>query len=174
MRSIPEPTLLAIDPGTKEMGVAIFQGDNLEYYGVKTINRNRDAAARLKAGLSAIKNLVERFHPSVLVMEKSFFAQSKRSSILNVLTDEIQRYAFNLKIRICGYAPTAVKKITCGSGKATKAEVAKTVASLYPELARHLGYREEWKRKYWHNMFDAVAIGIAFQKQERTLSSLAT
>ena len=118
-----------------------------------------------------IKNLISRFYPSVLVMEKTFFSPANRSSILNVFTDEMQRYALKQGLRVVGFAPTTVKKMVLGKGKATKAEVARKVVSYHPELIRYLNFREDYKLKYWQNMFDAVAVGLTFQKRERTLSS---
>src|SRR4030042_418672 len=171
MKSRPEPTIIAIDPGTAEMGVAVFEGDSLEYFGVKAIKRKTNADQRVKARLATVKKLINRFHPSVLVMEKTFFSRINRSSILNVLTDEIQHYAFRQGLRICGFAPTTVKKMVTGNGKATKADVARKVASQHPELIRYLNFREDYRRKYWQNMFDAVAVGLTFQKREKMLSS---
>src|SRR5262245_57495 len=40
-------TILAIDPGTKEIGFAVFSGAQLEYYGVKTFKRRSPAFAFL-------------------------------------------------------------------------------------------------------------------------------
>jgi len=35
------PTILAIDPSTKEAGVAVLSGPELQYFGVKTFRRHQ-------------------------------------------------------------------------------------------------------------------------------------
>jgi len=171
MRIGADPTVLAIDPGTKEMGVAVFHGESLEYFGVKTINRKKTSVDRLNLAMKIVIDMIRLHRPQVLVMEKSFFYKTKRSSVLNVLTSEIRKYAFNKGMRLSGYAPTAVKKLISGSGKANKAEVARNVVKYYPELKRYLHFREDWRIKYWQNMFDAVALGIMFQMREKSIYS---
>jgi Holliday junction resolvasome RuvABC endonuclease subunit len=80
--------------------------------------------------------------------------------MLNALFDEIQLLAKKKKLTFVSYAPSTVKKFTCGNGWASKKEVATVVVSKYPELKVFLTQDRAWKERFHHNMFDAVAIGI--------------
>jgi Holliday junction resolvasome RuvABC endonuclease subunit len=57
-------------------------------------------------------------------------------------------------------ATNTVRKALCGNGAASKKEVARVVASRYPELKSYLTSDRRWKEKYYFNMFDAVALGL--------------
>jgi len=53
-----------------------------------------------------------------------------------------------------------VKKAICGNGHASKYEVARVIASRFPELKVYLTQDRKWKEAYHQNMFDAVALGV--------------
>jgi len=155
--------ILGIDPGTKETGVALLEEDELLYFGVKTLKKQGKRAPRhvLDRARKQILALIERYQPQVLVMEKTFVIRNRNSALLNVLADEIKALARGEGLKIHEYAPTMVKKFICGTGKATKMEVAQKIASQYPELKRYLDPGKglnRCKEGYWQNMFDAVAL----------------
>ena len=50
--------ILAIDPGTREMGVALLEGDKLVYHGVKAIKRGKSPHETLKEGRRLILRLI--------------------------------------------------------------------------------------------------------------------
>ena len=76
--------LLAIDPGTREMGIAFFEKGKLIHYGVKVINRKKSPRKTLKEGRKVILRLIKDFKLQVLVAEKSFFVQSRNLALLSV------------------------------------------------------------------------------------------
>ena len=107
-----------------------------------------------------IKRLIADYDPEMLAIEKTFIIQ-KSAALLNVVAEEIKAVAGEQKLVICEYAPTAVRKLICQAGKATKAEAAKVVVQRFPELSRYLNRQSKWEAIYWANMFDAVAVGLA-------------
>jgi crossover junction endodeoxyribonuclease RuvC len=151
--------ILAIDPGTKEIGVAVFEGEELLYYGVKTIKTRNSPQEVLRRVAWVIKQLIADFDPEILAIEKTFIIQ-KSAALLNVSADEIKATARQAGIKIHEYAPTLVRKQVCGTGKATKKETAKRVAERYPVLSRYLTNRTKWEEMYYANLFDAVALGM--------------
>ena len=60
-----------------------------------------------------------------------------------------------------------VRKIVCGNGNATKQEMAKFLAMLYPELRVRLNQDRKYKERYWGHMFDAVGLGTCYLKDTK-------
>ena len=167
--------ILGIDPGTKETGVALLEGDELLYFGVKTLKRQGKRVPRyvLDRARRQIMTMIERYQPQVLAMEKTFVIKNRNSALLNVLADEIKVLARGEGLKINEYTPTTVKKLICGTGKATKKEVARKIASYYPELKRYLDPGKglnRCKEGYWQNMFNAVALCLTHWAKNRRRS----
>src|SRR5262249_3282166 len=107
-----------------------------------------------------ISRLIAAYKPQCLAIEKMFFIQ-KSAALLNVTADEIKALARAEGLTIYEYAPTVVRKLICKTGRATKKDAAKVIASMYPELNRFLEQRTKWEELYYANMFDAVGVGVA-------------
>ena len=152
--------VLAIDPGTKHLGVAFFEGKDLVYHGVKTIKHLRLPQETLQEGKKVILRMINDFKPDVLVVEKTFFSNNRNSALLNVFADEIQSIGKRNKLIVEAYAANTVRKQICGNGSVSKDEVAKVIVSYYPELKPYLTSDRKWKETFHRNMFDAVALGL--------------
>ena len=50
--------------------------------------------------------------------------------------------------------PSSVRKRLCGSGRATKRDMARAVLARYPELKVYLAQNRKWKERFHGNMFD--------------------
>lgn len=152
---------LALDPGTREMGYAVLEGTELLYFGVHTFRRRTSARHLLAEGQRFVTDLLQTFYPQLFVIEKTFYAKSKRSALLHVFVEEMQRFATRHHLLVRAYAPTTVKKAITGHGAATKRHVAETLIQRgYPYLAKYLRTDLRTREKYWENMFDAVAVGL--------------
>ena len=158
---IKKNRILAIDPGTREMGVAVLENSHLVYHGVETFQKLPSSQDRLRQGRAAIARLIHDFRPTVLVVEKTFIGRNRNAALLNVLADEIVALGRRHGIVLVSLAPNTVKKAVAGYGWATKAELAKAVAARYPKLKAYLPPGRKWKQKQHYNMFDAVALGVA-------------
>ncbi len=152
--------ILAVDPGTKYMGVALLENGSIIHCGVKVIRNRRSPHEILRACRKIILRLINDFNPQVLVVEKTFFAQNRNTALLNVLVDEIRNIGRRKGLQVLGFAPSTMKKAICGNGRATKEEVARVVVSRFPELKVFLTQDRKWKERYHQNMFDAVALGV--------------
>lgn len=153
--------ILAIDPGTHYIGIAVLDGTKLAYYGVKTLPRYKPEREVLKEGRRVVRLLIDDFKPMTLVVEKTYFRNNRNGTLLNVFADEIVKTGRKRKLRVEVMATNTVRKMVCGDGKAIKQDVAKTIASLYPELLPYLSSDRRWKERVYYNMFDAVALGVA-------------
>ena len=152
--------ILAIDPGTKHMGAAFLDKGVIIYSGVKVIRHRKSPHETLRACRKIILRLISDFQPDTLVVEKTFFAQNRNTSLLNVLVDEIRTIGRRKGLRVLCFAPSTMKKTICGNGRATKEEIARVVVSKYPELKVFLTQDRKWKERFHQNMFDAVALGV--------------
>ena len=155
--------VLAIDPGTRAMGVALLEKGDLIYHGVKTISRGGSPHEKLNEGRKIVLRLIKDFKPQIMVVEKTFFANNRNSALLNVFADEIIIVGRRKGLKVLAFAPNVVKKAVCRNGWAKKDEVASAVVARYPELRVYLGQNRKWKSRYHANMFDAVALGMTIR-----------
>ena len=152
--------ILAIDPGTKEIGVAFLDGEKLIYHGVKAIPEDKSPNERLKEGREIIIRLINDFKPDILVVEKSFFANNRTASLLHAFINEIRAIGNKKGLKVVSYATSTVRKSVCGNGRASKKELSKVIVSRYPNLKVYLSQDRAWKELYHQNMFDAIALGL--------------
>ncbi len=157
--SQPNPIILSVDPGTREVGFALFNGAELLYYGVKTVTNRTSPGSVLETVTAFIKSLIEKYQPTTLAIEKMFITQ-KNSALLAVVAQQVKAVAKESNISIWEQAPSFIRKRICKSGRATKREAAKVIAERYPELVRYYNRTRHWEIEYYSNLFNAVAIGL--------------
>lgn len=156
-----EQKLLALDPGTKEMGIALFHGTDLFSYRVKTFRNGRKPHALLTQARDTMVKLLEEGEPDVVVIEKPFFARTKRSALLTFLVQELRERIGEGRVTLHEYTPREVRAVLLGRPNATKRDIARFVAGRFPELARYAEPTSHWQEKYWSHVFDAAALGLA-------------
>lgn len=154
-----KPVILALDPGTREMGVAVLQGDELLDYRVKTFRNGRKVKDLLIQASICMRSLMEQYRPDIVVIEKPFFAKTKRSALLVFLVQELRRRALLRGADLRLVSPLEVRAKLVGNAKATKRDVALKVIDHFPELREHFHPRDHWRERYWGHVFDAVAAG---------------
>ena len=166
MQRVVSNRFLAIDPGTREMGIAVLEGTKLVYHGVLVIRRGKSPRETLERACKSVARLIEDFRPQVLAIEKTFVRRNRHTALLNVVADEIVVLAKQSRLQVIGLSPSAVKKGICGDGWASKEEVAKAVLTRFPELKAYLVHERKWKERFHANMFDAVALGVVAQQHQ--------
>jgi crossover junction endodeoxyribonuclease RuvC len=152
--------ILAIDPGTHFMGIAFLEDGKLIYHAVKVIAKGQSPQGTLQRARDAVVRLIDDFEPNLIAVERTFFNQNRHTALLNVLFDEIRAVARRRRLAFISYAPSTIKKFTCGNGRAGKKQVATVVVSRFPELKVFLTQDRAWKERFHQNMFDAVALGL--------------
>lgn len=156
---IKPPTILAIDPGTKEIGVAVLTGPELCYYAVKTIRCRRPPRMLLAEISSCVVTLIQDYRPQTLVIEKPTLIQ-KNAALLHVAAAEMKQTARTLGLVVYEYAPTEVRRWICQGEPVTKREMALRIARRFPDLVPYLNQPTRAGELYWANMFDAVAVAV--------------
>src|SRR5512135_2366091 len=110
--------ILSIDPGTRYMGVALLENGSPLHVGVKTIKKGMSPHETLKAGRKIVLRLIRDYRPHALAVEKTFFANNRNSSLLNVFGDEIKSIGKRKKLKVISFAPNTIRKAICGNGRA--------------------------------------------------------
>jgi Holliday junction resolvasome RuvABC endonuclease subunit len=152
--------VLAIDPSTRGFGFAILEGPNrLIDWGVKETKIDKQ-----RKSLNLIEDLIERYQPSVIVVEDYAGKGSRRCRRIERLINDISKLASKRKIRVRSFSRIKVKQAFSECGASNKQEIATAIASRFPELAPRLPrFRKPWMSEdYRMSIFDAVALALAF------------
>ncbi len=152
--------IIAIDPGTKYIGYAIFEKEKLIYHGVETITNKYQSSEVIHEVKKIITRLINDFSPEVLAIEKTFFGNNQRCITLNKISRIIHLIGRRKGLVIKSYAVNTIRKIVCGDGHTKKQDVAKILVSIYPELRAYILENDNLKNRFHQNMFDAVAVGV--------------
>ena len=156
-----KPKILAIDPGTRLMGIAFLDDGRLLYHTVLVIDKDNSPQQTLQRARDALLRFINDFKPDLIAAERTFFnRRRKNTALLNVLFDEIRAIARRKKLIFIGHAPATVKKFTCGNGWASKKEVATVVVARFPQLKPYLHQTTASRERFHQNFFDAVALGL--------------
>ena len=142
------------------MGIAFLDSGRLIYHAVVVIDKGNSPQQTLQRARDAVLRFIDDLKPEVIAAERTFFSQNRNSALLNVLFDEIRSIARRKKLTFISYAPSTVKKFTCGNGWASKKEVAAVVVARFPQLKPYLHQTTASRERFHQNMFDAVAIGM--------------
>lgn len=158
--------ILGIDPGTRETGFAILSSRGLFDYGVENFTHRKTRKTLLSDVDRWLEKMIRFHRPKILVIEKSNLIRIKSSRNLKYLVERIEKIAKSHRIGVVELAPKSVRKILFGDGWGTKKETAKFIAhEHYPELRKFLNRGSKWQEQYWSNMFDAVAVALAYLKK---------
>jgi Holliday junction resolvasome RuvABC endonuclease subunit len=173
-------TILGIDPGTKEMGLAVLRGPKLLAYGVRTLRNGTRPHDIIGQARRIVLGAIERYEPSIVAIEEPLMLPTKRAALMSVIEQELRARAEELGIEVMELGPIEIRKRVVGNPKATKLEVAEALAqhgfeqlrSLVPKRPARavLGFRP--KDKYWLHMFDALALAVGVSEWSGSQSSV--
>jgi Holliday junction resolvasome RuvABC endonuclease subunit len=162
------PTILGIDPGTKEMGLAVLRGSELLFYGVRTLRNGTRPYDVIGQARRVVLAAVETHRPQTVAIEEPLLLPTKRAALLSVIAQELRARAEEVGLSVVELSPTSVRQRVVSNPKATKIDVAEHLVKSFPQLQRlvprrppipALGLRP--KDKYWLHMFDALALSLA-------------
>jgi crossover junction endodeoxyribonuclease RuvC len=156
---MPTDTLLALDPGLRELGFAVLRGSKLVASGVRPLfltptGRRVPQARRLLLGW------LKAYGPSVVIVERTYRHPTGTFDSVHRLAVSLLKAAGRRGYRTATYPTQTVRKAVAGNGNAPKREVARVLAAKYPALRVYLTQDKRWKERYWQNMFDALALAV--------------
>jgi Holliday junction resolvasome RuvABC endonuclease subunit len=160
--------LLAIDPGTREMGYASFLDDELADYGVKSIKQGRSAKDLLINLERILSRLIAEKHPSEIALEKNNFSQIRQNIRLTLAISRIRGIAKRGGIPVFELDPRTIRKVLLSNGNGTKRDLARFITALYPEMIYYLESNRKCRERYFQNAFDAIACGLTFIEMSST------
>lgn len=155
-------TILAIDPGLRELGWAVLQRRNIVAGGVLALRR-LPKAQRYSAARRQLLRWQRQHHAGTIVVEKTYRHPVPWLDGLDRLTRSLRRLASKEHLVFATYAPQRVRQVVLGNGKASKRAVAEFLSGEHQELRLHLTQDRKWKERHWQNHFDAVALGRCHQ-----------
>lgn len=154
--------ILALDPGTRDLGYAVVSGKRLLAANVLSLRRvSRER--KLAVVREALQTWVRAYRPRTLVLENIPKRPLDALAGLPALGRLLRRVAASRRLRVASYSARTVRMNVVGDGWAGKREVAEALSARFPDLRVHLTHDRKWKERYWQNMFDAVALALNHQ-----------
>ena len=167
--SIKPTRILALDPGTKEMGYVLLEGDSLVRYGVRNITKRLDKT-QSKGKFPGI-DLIESYKPNMVILGKLTHPERNINTMLKNFTNQIKRFVLRKGIEVQEIEPTAARKFLIKDRRPTKMNAAALITAAYPELSAYLPQKGRilWTHKdlYWMNMFDALTLALVYLRKRK-------
>lgn len=162
-------TILGIDPGTKEMGIAVLRGSQLLAYGVHTLRNGERPYDLIGQARRIVLGYIAEHAPQVVAIEAPLMLPTKRAAILSVIAQELHARAKELNLEVVEITPQEVRQAVVGNPRATKIDVAETLVrqgfdqlkELIPKRPARAALGLRPRDKYWLHMFDALALAVA-------------
>jgi Holliday junction resolvasome RuvABC endonuclease subunit len=152
-------TILAIDPGLRELGYAVLDRERVVTHGVIPLRRY-PAQKRVREARKALDRWLGWYRPQIVVLEATHAHPTGTFQQVHALARTLAMTARQARRKTVSYPAQTVRKHLVGNGKAEKAAVARHVADRFPELAIYLTQDRQWKVTYFQNMYDAVALAL--------------
>ncbi len=157
-----EPRILAINPGTRYIGMAFFQGPELREWGIKIVSSG-SLKYRMSNVARTLSQLIDQFSPHVMVIKK--LHPSRSSSNLNKAVVQMKDLAKQKSLKVYQYPLQSVEQSLSGGEKTNKRRLAEMVAETYPFLHYELKKEKTNRNPYHVRMFEAVALGLAYHNR---------
>lgn len=120
--------VLAIDPGSIKTGFACLERHGSQWKHISSGSLFFEAKEALPERLFQLRQdlleIISRYEPSEMAVEKAFFAKNAQSALkLGQARGVILMTAAEAKLPIWEYSATQVKSSICGSGRASKLQM---------------------------------------------------
>lgn len=157
--------ILAIAPGKREIGVAVFVGFDLVYVSVKTIRQQKIKKIAPEEISRILQKLFAGFAIKIVV--------AKAISQYQTLSPDLKRFVERIKfeceqkeIPVATVSLEEIKLALCNGEKATEKKAFETLLLDYPELKRYWNRPNKWQKDYYAFLFSAVAVGAVYLKTD--------
>lgn len=130
--------ILGVDPGSSATGWGVVEseGARLTYVGSGVIKPHRSLGhpQKLSVIFTALKGLIEVYHPDEAAVEETFVNASPRDALVLGQARGVALLApADAGIAVAEYAANTVKKSVVGKGHADKSQIAAMVKVLLPK-----------------------------------------
>lgn len=146
---------MALDLSLTNTGIAIFDNNqNIIHIDNATTDSKDCYPLRLKIIFDKIKELANKYLPSVVVIEKGFTRFHASTQALFRVQGVVMLALYN-HLQVF-YSPSTIKKCITGKGNASKDAVLQEVIKIYPDV--------EIKNT---DQSDAIAVGITYFRKSK-------
>jgi Holliday junction resolvasome RuvABC endonuclease subunit len=159
-------TILALDPGLRELGYAVLAGKRLTTYGVVPL-RLLPRPLRKPAARLSVTRWLDEHRPDIVVIERTNRHPIGSLNDLHRFARWTERQARARRIAVISYPAQTVRKALLADGWAPKVKVAEHLAAHFPALRMYLTADRRWKVRHWQNFFDALALAVHHRAQTR-------
>jgi RNase H-fold protein (predicted Holliday junction resolvase) len=152
--------ILAVVPGRRRIGFAVFRNQTLVYYGGTSLARFKTKQRVLKAVGKFMKKNINRFEINRVAVRKLSKSQ-EISPLLVSISDRLKTICKTEKLRVSVYDGKFINTHFCKENeRATKEKTAAFLAAKYPELDRYYKLKKDYEKKYYAFVFQAIALGL--------------
>jgi hypothetical protein len=160
-----EVNILAVNPGTKYVGLAVFRGPDLVYWGIKVL-KGKWSKEKMNCIEKTLLSLIDQHNITTMVIKKVDAARTSKN--LNALVASIERCGMKKKLKVCPYTLSELKKFLALGTRINKIELAGLAVARYQFLIHQLEKERKHKHPYFVRMFEAIAAGIlAFNRFQK-------
>jgi hypothetical protein len=166
-RSVRENRILAITPGTREIGIAVFEDMDLLYYASKDLGKFRQgntSHSLAREAVRRIEDLIHKYEPQSLLLKEPHPLQCFSPKLVH-MTSQIKATGERCKLSLYELAAITARTALCPYERPTRRRATIRLTNLYPELTRYVSNVTLWQRLYYAPMFDAIAVGYLFQQE---------
>ena len=157
--------IIGINPGTRYLGIAAFEGPELMDWRIKALG-GRWSKEKMKRVIKIILDFIERYEPGVLAIKR--LHPSRRSRNLAQLTAKIKEFSRRKGLRVFQYSIKDMEEFFIEEDKLNKKNLAEAIASEYPVLFHEFKREKANKNDYYFRMFEAVALAsLCFHQLDR-------
>lgn len=149
--------ILGINPGTRYLGLAVFNDTELLDWRVKTFigKWTKEKEDRI---LEIIREQIEIYRINTIAIKK--LHSSRASKNLKLLVSRIRNVGRKKQIKIQSYSIKELEKYFLTDSKANKRNLAERIVVEYPMLVHELNKEKSRRNSYFMRAIEAVALGI--------------
>lgn len=127
--------IIGIDPGTAIVGFGVIDTDKRKHTlldaGVIKTPAKQDLQLRLKTIYDGLKEIIETNRPTVMVIEKLFFARNVTTAMsVSHARGVIMLIGAQMGLEVVEYTPLQIKQALTGYGRAEKSQIQEMVRVL--------------------------------------------
>jgi len=153
--------ILGINPGTRYLGLAVFDETELLDWRVKTFT-GKWTKEKTRRILKIISEQIELYDINVMGIKK---LHPSRSSInLKNLISKIKALARSKRIKCESYSIKEIERVFLEGEKSNKRNLANRVVGEYPMLVHELNKEKSNKHSYYTRAIEAVALASNYLK----------
>lgn len=149
--------ILGINPGSKYLGIAVFEESDLRYWAIKAL-KGVWSKEKIKKAKRILLDLIDRHSINVLAIKK--LHPSRTSKNLDRFTVTLKEFSKEKRFKVCQYSLKDLKDFFSLGLKMNKRQMAELIATQYPFLTHPFEKEKRNKNPYFIRMFEAIALGI--------------